>query len=383
MSGDRYDVIVIGVGAMGASTCWHLARRGHRVLGLEQFGIPHDLGSSHGRSRMIRLAYYEHADYVPLLKRAYALWRELEGESGRQVLFPCGGLYMGPASGEFVRKSAEAADRYGLAYERLEADELRRRYPMFVVPGNYAAMFEPGAGYLRCEDAVSDLTAQARGHGARLHEHEAVRAWEAHGRGVSVTTEGGVYQAEKLVITAGAWSQAVVPDLGAPLSVTRQTMAWLEPTEPQLFTADRFPCWGIEDPDGAGLFYGFPPAAGKPGLKVAHHRPGEIVDASTVDRSPRSGDADPLLKLARAHLPKAAGTVLSLGVCLYTNSPDSHFIIDHHPDPATEGRVALACGFSGHGFKFTSVVGEALADLATEGSTDLPIGFLGLGRFAK
>jgi sarcosine oxidase len=371
-----FDVIVIGVGAMGAAACEALARRGQRVLGLEQFDVPHASGSHHGHSRMFRMAYYEHPDYVPLLRRALELWRELEQRGGGRLLHLTGGVYLGPADGELVPQSARAAALHGLEHELLSAAALRERYPQFNVPGDWQALIEPDAGFIVPEQAVAVMARLALEAGAEIRGREAVLQWQRKGTALEVRTARGQYIARKLVIAGGAWATRLVADLSVALVVTRQVMGWVWPPDHERFALGRFPCWAAELPDRS-LHYGFPMLPWHPGLKVAHHRRGETVEPDQVDRSLHTAD-ESQFRAALQHLRDAAGPTMSAAVCLYTNSPDSHFIVDRHPvDPD----VVLACGFSGHGFKFAPVIGEILADLAIQGRTEMPAAFLGLSRF--
>lgn len=371
------DVIVIGVGTMGAAACLELARRGVRVLGLEQFGVPHTLGSHHGHSRMFRMSYYEHPDYVPLLKRAYDGWKGLEREAGVRLFHETGALYLGRADRALIRGSLESARAHRLAHEVLDRAALELRFPQFRPPSGFLGVFEPSAGFVEPEAAVGVMADRAMRLGAQIHGHEPVESWAAGKAGCVVKTAKDEYRADRLIFCGGAWSSKLMKDLGVPLTVTRQVQGWVQPRGPDSFTEGRFPCWAFENPDGS-LFYGFPMAPTKPGLKLARHARGVVFDPDSTDRRARPGDERDFLEGLECLSPEAAGPVVSIGVCLYTNSPDSHFIIDRHPK---HERVALACGFSGHGFKFSPVIGEVLADLACAGRTDWPIGFLGLSRF--
>lgn len=374
-----HDIIVIGVGAMGSAACCHLARTGARVLGLEQFDIPHALGSSHGQSRMIRTAYFEHPDYVPLLRRAYQLWDELEATSGQKLLHRTGGIYIGPIDGEVVGGSLRAARQHNLPHELLDHAELNRRYPKFHVPEAWSALYEPEAGFLTPERVVAAYAEAALRAGAELHGREPVLEWNADAKGVRVRTTRAQYEADHLVFCGGPWTTRLVQDLGVPLVVTRQVLAWVWPRDPAPFALGRFPVWAIDHLDGT-LHYGFPMMPDVPGFKLAHHAPGHPADPDSVARDPQVADEDSFRPVLRSVIPQADGPLLSMKVCLYTNSPDHHFIIDRHP---RYDRVTLACGFSGHGFKFASVVGQILADLALTGSTPLPAQFLQLNRFAS
>ena len=386
-----YDVIILGLGSMGSAAAYQLARRGHRVLGLEQFAIPHGQGSHHGFSRMIRLAYFEHPDYVALLRRAYDLWAELEAESDQKLLHNTGGLHMGRPDDDLVLGSIEAAKKYGLPHEVLSRDELAKRFPLFQVPDDSIAFFETQAGFLVPEAVVSTQVELALRHGAELHGHERVTSWKADAKGVTVTTDRATYHADRLIIAAGAWSSQVMRELDVELKVTRQALAWFWPREKRAlegFALGRFPCWALDfspRDQFRGVHYGFPmlpPGMGNPGFKAALHWPDEPCDPDTFDREPRENDEKEVRGTLEKYIPAAAGDLLALRTCLYTNSPDGHFILDQHPPtfPGAE-RVTLACGFSGHGFKFVSVMGEALADLAIDGNSANPIGFLGLNRF--
>lgn len=375
--GATYDIIVVGVGTMGAAACDALARRGARVLGLERFGIPHPMGAHHGQSRMFRMSYYEHPDYVPLLKESFTLWQDLEASSGTRLFRITGGLYMAREGGEMVRASTESARLHGLEHETLSHADLARRYPLFRLPEGYTGLHEPRAGFIVPELAVSAMASRALEHGATIRGHETVLDWTAGPDHVTVRTDRDTHHAGRLVFTCGAWTGTLLRDLGVNLLVTRQVMGWVWPPEPAPFALGRFPCWAIEHGDGS-LHYGFPMLPWHAGLKVARHARGRSADPDTLDRRPVAEDESDFRPGLQRHLPTADGPLLSMAVCTYTNSPDSHFIIDTYPrHPA----VSVACGFSGHGFKFAPVVGEILADLALDGRTSRPAAFLGLSRF--
>lgn len=376
--GRDYDVIVVGVGAMGSSACYHLATRGAKVLGIEQFDIPHALGSSHGYSRMIRMAYYEHPDYVPLLRRAYDLWRELERASGQSLLFETGGVYMGPPEGHVVPGAIDAARRHGLEHEVLSHAALAERFPQFRAPAHFSGVYEPRAGFLLPEKVVATQANLALRAGADLRGREEVIGWDASESGVVVKTNKAEYRGGRVLFCGGPWTSKLVKNLGVNLVVTRQTLGWVWPSRPESFDLGNFPVWGIEAPGGS-LDYGFPIIPDSPGLKVARHGRGPSTDPDQVMRQSTPADEAEIHQILASQLPDADGPLLSMRVCLYTNSPDEHFIIDTLPGRPS---VLLACGFSGHGFKFASVIGEALADLALQGKTALPVGFLGLPRFA-
>ena len=371
---ESHDVIVVGVGAMGSAACFHLARRGVRVLGLERHSIPHEMGSSHGQSRMIRCAYYEHPDYVPLLLRSWALWEELGDAAGRDLLFATGGLYMGPAECEFVEASRKAASEHGLQHESLDHSQLADRFPQFNLPGDFIGMHETQAGFLVPEWCIEDHVRLAREHGADIHEGEAVEEWSSDSRGVTVRTSMGTYGADHLVLSVGAWMPSL-SRANLSLQVTRQVLGWMRPVDPAPLRLGTLPVWAI-DTVGVGQFYGFPIADGLPGpvgFKVAMHAAGEPADPDTINREAGPGDEASFLSHVEDWIPAAGSDVEAMRICMYTNSVDEHFIIDRHPG---HERVTLATGFSGHGFKMSSVMGEILADLSTDGRTDHSVDFL-------
>ena len=372
-----FDVIVVGVGSMGSAACYHLARRGVRVLGLDRYDVPNAMGAAHGQSRMIRLAYFEHPDYVPLLRRSYELWDELSAELGRPVVHVTGGLMLGPPGAEVLEGSLRSAREHGLPHELLDAAEAMRRFPQFRIPGDYRVLHDHRAGLVLPERAVAGHAELALRLGAELHGREAVTGWDSSGDGVVVRTDRAGYAAATVTFCGGAWTDRLVRDLGVPLTVTRQPQVWVWPRRPEPFELGRMPVWIMEHRDGSN-HYGFPMLPDAPGFKLATHVRGTPADADAVDRSARPGDEAGVRQVLRDHLPDADGPVLAVRVCMYTNSPDHHFIVDRHPG---HPNVLLACGFSGHGFKRASGIGQVLAELAVAGRSSLPVGFLGLGRF--
>ena len=373
----EFDCIVVGVGAMGSSACYHLARRGQRVIGLDRFTIPNAMGSSHGLSRMIRLAYYEHADYVPLLRRAFTLWEDLEKQAGEKLLYKVGGLYMGRITDPAVAGALESARIHGLPHELLNRDQLAARYPQFHLPADFVGMFEPNAGFLLPEKCVEAYATLARESGAEIHENEPVIEWTADANGATVIAQAGTYHARQIIFTAGPWTEKLVRDLGVKLSVTRQVLGWVHPKRPELFRLGALPAWAIGHNDG-WLYYGFPMLPDGEGFKLAWHRPREATDPDRVRRETTPQDEQEFRAALREYLPDADGPLASMRICMYTNSPDHHFIIDRHP---AHPNVTVACGFSGHGFKFAGVIGEILADLVIKGETAAGINFLSINRF--
>jgi sarcosine oxidase len=380
-----YDVIVIGVGSMGSSACYFLSKRGYKVLGLEQFDIPHEQGSHAGQSRIIRKAYFEHPDYVPLLTRAYDNWNALEEETNSKIYYRTGLVYSGRPEDPVIKGVKESASLYQVPVEKLDTQWLTKTFPQFRIPLHFEALLEPDAGFVTPERAILIYTEQAIRNGATIHTKEKVMDWEKIGNSIMVTTHGNKYQCRKLVITAGAWAGKMIPGFHQQLKITRQTIAWVKPNKWDQFSYGRFPCWLFADDESAlGVYYGFPilPVAefgGPIGLKVAHHYPDTVTDPDQVNREIGAKDVEKLRYILDKYFPDAFTSVLSTKTCLYANSPDENFIIDKLPD--YEDHVVIACGFSGHGFKFVSVVGEILTDLALEGKTNHQIGFLAANRF--
>jgi sarcosine oxidase len=370
---ERYDVVVVGVGGMGSAALYHLARRGKRVLGIERFEIPNELGSSHGVTRIIRQAYFEHPSYVPLVRRAYELWRELETDAGEQLLFITGAVEGGPRIFEgAVRSSVEHA----LPFEELDGAEVGRRFPAFRLPPELRVVYQRDGGFLLAERCILAHVAGARARGADLRTGERVLEWSAGESGVRVRTERREVEAERIVLTAGAYSQDVARLAPGMVVPQRQVLGWLEPARPELFGPDRFPVFNLALEEGH--VYGFP-IHGVPGFKIGFYdHEGARGNADAIPREVTPADEVPLRRFAERYFPDGAGRMLDLKACLFELSPDEHFLIDRHPESEL---VVLGAGFSGHGFKFCSVVGEILADLALEGETLHDISFLRLSRF--
>jgi sarcosine oxidase len=372
----RYDAIVVGVGGMGSAAVYELARRGLRVLGLESHDIPHDRGSSHGINRIIRLAYWEHPAYVPLLRRAYELWRDLEAGRGEQLLYITGSLDAGRTDSKTVVGSLRSCEVHNLDHELLPAPEVNRRFPGYRLAPDMMAVLQPEGGFVLCERAIVNYVEAARGLGADVHAGEPVVSWTPSAGGVEVRTGAATYGADHLVLTAGPWTAALVPALNALARPERQVMLWTEPLVARFFQLDVFPVFNLDAPDGH--FYGFP-NFGASGFKIGkyHHRR-EAVDPDRMDRDCHPEDEAVLREGIRHYFPDADGPALAMKTCLFTNSPDEHFIIDAHP---ALPQVTLAAGFSGHGFKFCSVVGEILAELTIDGSSRHDLGLFRLSRF--
>jgi sarcosine oxidase len=372
-----YDVIVLGLGGMGSATLFHLARRGLRVLGLERFDLIHEYGSSHGLTRIIRLAYWEHPTYVALLHRAYELWRELERAAGERLLHITGSVDAGPAGGPIFQGAFRSSELHSLAHEVVDGRELNRRCPGYRLPPETQCLLQPEGGFLLPERCNIAHVALAQFHGAEAHCREPVIEWGAGGGRVWVRTARGRYEAGRLVVCAGAWASRLLPELDGLAVPERQVLAWLQPSRAELFEPEVFPVFNLEVDEGH--FYGFPSFL-MPGFKFGkyHHRR-EVVDPDAVRQEPGPEDEDLLRAFARRYFPDGAGPTMMLKACLFTNSPDRHFILDRHPE---HPEVAIAAGFSGHGYKFCSVIGEIMADLAQDGRTRHDIEFFRLQRFA-
>jgi sarcosine oxidase len=371
-----FDVIVIGCGGVGSAVLSELSRRGARVLGIDRFAPGHDRGSSHGTTRIIRRAYFEHPDYVPLLLRSYELWARLEDASSQRLFHRTGLLQIGPPDGELVPGVLRSAAEHGLAVQRLDGADVSGRFGGFVVPDGFSAVFEEGAGYLLVEDAVVAQLDLAAVGGAELSTGETVVGWSDGGAGVTVDTDRGHYEAGRLVITAGPWAPQLLAGLGVELRVVRKYQHWFANDDPRYRAAVGAPVFIHEVP--AGFFYGFP-QIDELGVKVGEHSGGAPVqDPSHVDRSLDAADQDRVARFLGEYLPGVGGAPTDYAVCMYTMSPDEHFIVDRIPGAE---HVFFAAGLSGHGFKFTPVLGELLADLALEGKSDLPARFLSLERF--
>lgn len=364
------DVIVIGLGGMGSAAAYHLAARGQRVLGLEKFTPAHDRGSSHGGSRIIRQSYFEDPAYVPLLLRAYELWEKLAADSGRDVYRMTGGLFLGDPDCLTVAGSRRASLEWDLPHEMLDAAEIRARFPQFTPRSGDVALYEAKAGFARPEMTVQAHLGLAEAAGATLRFGEEVTGWAETAHGVRVSTADGTYTAGQLVICPGAWAPNLLAQFGIPITVERQVLYWFDPVGGTAPFEDH-PIFISEDAAGAQI-YGFPAIDGpEGGVKVAFFRKGVECTPETIDRTVHDAEIGEMRTEAARLLPALDGPLLHSATCMYSNTPDQHFVIARHPDCAN---VTVACGFSGHGFKFVPVVGEILADLATDGSTGHPIG---------
>ncbi len=375
-----YDVIVIGLGGMGSAAAYHLAARGQRVLGLERHTPAHHLGSSHGGSRIIRQSYFEDPAYVPLLLRSYELWEQLQRDSGEDVHTLTGGLFLGRPDALTVAGSRRASEQWGLPHEMLSAAEVTKRFPTIHPLEDEIALYEDKAGFARPERTVAAHLALAQRAGADLHFDEPVLSWESTDTGVRVVTASATYEAGQLVVAPGAWAPQLLADLGVPIVVERQVLYWFQPVggvEP--YRVGKQPIFIREDVNGDQV-YGFPAIDGpEGGVKTSFFRRGVECTPDTIDREIHPAEIDEMREHIGRLLPTMAGTYLEGATCMYSNTPDHHFVVARHPE---QPRVTVACGFSGHGFKFVPVIGEVLADLATTGHTSHPIGLFDPRRAA-
>jgi sarcosine oxidase len=358
---DRYDAIVVGLGAMGSAVAFEVAKRGRKVLGIDRFEPPHTMGSTHGKSRIIREAYFEDPGYVPLVARAFEKWGEIESLSGRRIFERTGGLMLGPPDGRLVSGALASAKEHRLQHEVLDAQEVMRRVPGLRAMADMIGVVEPRAGVLQPEVAIMACLELARRYGATIVTNERVVGWEARDRGLRVTTELRAYECERLIIAAGAWTTALVPDLGVRLSVERQVQHWFRPV-----ATIRTPIIMCEY--APGRFWYSIPDRGE-GIKVAIHHEGTTVDPETVDRTVRAEEVAYVRALLRTYMPDADGPLIESSVCLYTNTPDERFLVGRHP---THANVEIVSACSGHGFKFASAIGEIVAERVTSGSGRQP-----------
>ena len=375
----HWDAIVIGLGVVGSSALAELARSGLEVLGLDRWSPPHPQGSSGGGdTRIIRLAYAEDDAYLPLLELSYHQWRELEAEGGESILERCGCLTIGPTDGELIAGIDQTAERHGLAVERLGADEIASRFPLFRPGGDFVGRLDPAAGFLRVDPALKSLLARAVGAGAEVQGGVVVDGWE-RGEDGALTVRAGdrSFHADRLVVAAGAWMPRLLEPLAAHLDVRRQPVFWFEPgaaAGAEALAPDGLPTL-IWEHEPRRFVYGFP--IRPRGLKIAIHHEGEATTADSVDRELRDADVERVLEITERHMPGGYGALRHADVCLYTNTPDGHFVIDRHPEVP---EIAFASACSGHGFKLAPAVGAALADLTLGRDCRIPLGDFSLAR---
>ncbi|AOO81413.1 N-methyl-L-tryptophan oxidase [Bosea vaviloviae] len=378
MTSHSYDVIVAGVGAMGSAACWHLAKRGLKVLGLERFDLGHAMGSSHGLNRIIRLAYFEGSHYVPIVRRAHELWRTTGDEAGMKLLHVTGSIDLAPEGAGPVESSLQSCLDHGLVHERLDGREIARRFPAFQLPEGHVGLWQPDGGFVASEKAIYAHVGLAQARGAEIRTGEPMLDWAPTAQGgVVVRTERGTYSAGRLVITSGGWIADAVPALASKVSTVRQAIGWFTTRRPELFREGAFPVFILSVEEGA--FYGFP-LYEHPGFKLGGpHFGREPMDPRDDDRTPSPRQVALIRECLRRYIPDAAGDPLTLKGCVYTVSPDEDFIIDAVPG-VPQAVFASCC--SGHGFKFASAIGEILADLSTSGQSAFDLTPFSLDRLA-
>jgi len=361
---------------MGAAASYNLVKRGLRVLNLERFGVNHKFGSSHGKTRIIRLAYYEDMRYVPLLRRAYEGWREVESKSGKKLLQITGGLMVGRASGELVTGVLRSAKAHGLPHEVLSASEAEKRFGAFTLGEEYSAVYEPNAGILSAEECVRAFVGLGSQAGCEFRFSEQVKGWRGGNEGVQVETSSGTQVAAKLIFCAGAWNGQLLQGL-VPLQCERQVPLWFSSGGMDIFSPPKMPVFIMEEEKGV-YYYGTPDVGH--GVKVARTHGGEISEPDKVRRDVSEGDVAPVREFISRRLKKLDGAPIASTTCIYSNTPDLNFAVGIHP---ADRRVVVVSACSGHGFKFASVLGEVAADLATEEKLGFDLSFLSPDRFAK
>lgn len=375
-----YDVIIVGAGSMGMAAGYYLAKQGIKVLLVDAYDPPHTNGSHHGDTRIIRHAYGEGREYVPFALRAQELWDELEKETHRKIFTKTGVVAFGPkGESDFVAETIESASEHSLSVDLLEGEEIHKRWPGITVPENYNAVFEPNSGVLFSENCILAYRELAEAKGAKVLTYTAVEDFEISADVVKIyTANGAAFTAEKLIVSMGAWNSKLLTKLNIniPLQPYRQVVGFFAAEEKQYSNLYGFPAFMVEVPNG--IFYGFPSFDGC-GVKIGHHTYGQQVDPDTINREfgiyPE--DENNIRKFLETYMPGAAGQLKRSAVCMYTKTPDEHFVIDLHPEFSN---VAIAAGFSGHGFKFSSVVGETLSQLITTGKTTHDISLFSINR---
>jgi sarcosine oxidase len=378
-----YDVIVIGMGSMGSAACYYLPKKGLNVLGIEQYDIVHDRGSHSGQTRIIRKAYFEHPNYVPLLERAYRNWAEIERISGKDIYYPAGLLYLGREEGELFSGLRLSASQYGIPLEDAKNEEIKSRYPAIQIPQEHVAIIEKDAGFLHVDAAISSYVQAAKQCGVDILTHCTVDQWKKIHGGYELAANGSVYRARKIIFCCGAWTNQILKEYTLPLKVSLQTLHWVEMKNIERFQMENFPCWVAEADNTPGVFYGFPAMDNKTGFfsgfKIAHHHPGLASCPETeINHAFVAACEENVRGFLAQYFPGQYVSMLHTKTCYYTNTPNHHFIIDYLP--GFDEDLIIAAGFSGHGFKFVSAVGEILASMATGEDCSGEIGWLAIPK---
>jgi len=373
---ETYDVGIIGTGTMGSAAAYHLARRGRSVIAFEQFGIVHEFGSHSGTTRIIRRAYHESPEYVPLVLRSEELWEELEKATGQQMMFRTGALCLGPENSDLLNGALLACKQYNLPFDLFSSAEVMQKWPQFRLPQNWQACFDHLAGFLIVELCIRSHAQLAIQSGAKIMDHTKVTGFKTEGSAIQVQTDRGSFRVGSLIVCAGAWTTRLLNELQIPITIKRKSVVWMKPRNPADYSMGTFPIFLSEVEQG--LLYGFP-LYEHTGVKIANHSSkGEPVNPDTVDRVFHDSDAADVRDFAGKYLPGITNEIVEGKVCLYSLTPDEDFLIDRHPH---QENIIVAAGFSGHGFKFSPVIGEILADLATEGKTVHHIEKFRISRF--
>ena len=373
----HYDVIVIGAGGVGSAALYHGAAQGMNILGIDRFSPPNHHGSSHGQTRVIRMAYFEHSDYVPLLKQAYAGWEQLEQLSGNRLYHEVGLLEVGPANGVVVPGVLRSSKEHDLPLDQFTTKEAQRQFPGFEFPENHAVLFEKKAGYLMVEDCIDSYLKAAQQQGAKLNCEESLVSWQPKQGEVEVTTDKDTYRCNKLFLTAGSWTSNFTGNCQIPLTLLRKHLYWYRSNSDNYLASQGCPVFFYEDQ--GRFYYGFPELYPGTGVKVSEHSGGDpLSDPNRLDDSQNTEDRQAAEAFLKKSLPQVSHDLIKHAVCMYTMTPDENFVVDTHPACSD---VVLAAGLSGHGFKFASVLGQLLIELAATGKTSLPIDFLSIRRF--
>lgn len=374
----HFDISILGSGAFGSAAAYHLSKTGKKVLVLDRFHPPHDLGSSHGQTRIIREAYFESPVYVPLVQQAYRLWHDLEKESGKKLLLKTGGLMIGEPGSDVVEGAELSAKTYHLPYERLSAEEIKKRFPAFLPGQRTEAIYEKNAGILFQEACIGAQLELAKTGNMFFRFNEAVTGIEEKSSGFEISTDKGKYQTEKIILSAGAWTNNLLPGSELPLTVERQPLFWFTSAggDPKKFYPEQFPIyiWQLEKDK---IFYGFPDLG--EGIKIAFPRRGKSILPDSVDRNISVEEIQELAHVLSTHF-NIDPVYQNSAVCMYTNTPDEHFILDYHPQ---HKNIIIASPCSGHGFKFSSAIGKILCDMAMEKKPEFDLSVFSIARFGE
>jgi len=372
-----YDVAIIGAGAAGSAAAYHLSKTGKKILVLDRFNPPHNLGSSHGQSRIIREAYFESPAYVPLVQQAYQLWYQLEKESDKKLLLKTGGLMLGAHDTKVVQGAMRSAIEHHLPYEYLNNDEIRKRFPGFNPTEETVAVYEQNAGILFPEECIKTNLELSKNKNTDFCFNEVVSKINSNNKEVEITTNRDKYRATKIIVTAGAWLNELFPELHLPLTVTRQVLFWFKcrKEDAKKYSPENFPIYIWQEKEK--IFYGFPDLG--EGIKIAIHHDGKTTTADTIDRNVYKEEVNEISAIVKTYLGINA-TLNSSAVCMYTNTPDEDFIIDYHP---LYKNIIIASPCSGHGFKFSSAIGKLLCEMALEEPLNFDILVFNIKRFGK